>query len=87
MASGRSWQIKNCDIIRRYSEGLESPIYENDREATVRFPVIFIMLPCHTATEAVHLRGALLHQSEVPVTFDFEGVNGEGGGKELGLIL
>lgn len=29
----------------------------------------------------------LLHQSEVPVAFDFEGIDGEGGGKELGLIL
>lgn len=29
----------------------------------------------------------LLHQSEVPVAIDFEGVDGEGGGKELGLIL
>ena len=29
----------------------------------------------------------LLHQSEVPVALDFEGIDGEGGGKELGLIL
>lgn len=51
------------------------------------FPVIFIMLPRHTATEGVLLRDALLHQSEVPVAIDFEGIDGEGGGKELGLIL
>ena len=51
------------------------------------FPVIFIMTPCHMATEVSLLRDALLHQSEVPVAFDFEGIDGEGGGKELGLIL
>lgn len=51
------------------------------------FPVIFIMTPCHMATEVGLLRDALLHQSEVPVAFDFEGVDGEGGGKEFGLIF
>lgn len=61
MASGRSWQIKRyCDIIRHYPEGIESSIYENDREATVGFPVIFIfiMLLCHMATEVGLLRDA-----------------------------
>ena len=37
--------------------------------------------------QRLFLRDALLHQSEVPVAFDFEGIDGEGGGKELGLIL
>lgn len=53
----------------------------------MRFPVIFIMTPCHMATEVGLLSDALLHQSEVPVAFDFEGIDGEGGGKELVLIL
>ena len=51
---GPDREIFNTNGVERFAK-----ITKNDREATVGFPVIFIMLPRHTATEGILLRDAI----------------------------